>query len=62
MAQEQVEIEFAQEMPMIQQLQQQSMQNPQAHQQLQQITQSKEGACPIIPINLLSDITVSFSN
>ena len=55
MAQEQVEIEFAQEMPMIQQLQQQSMQNPQAHQQLQQMSMKIEARKAVLISEMMEE-------
>ena len=42
MAMEQIQVEFSQEMMMMQQLQQQAPMNPQAAQQLQQIQQKME--------------------
>ena len=55
MAQEQVEVEFAQEMPMIQQLQQQSMQNPQAHQQLQQMSMKIEARKAVLISEMMEE-------
>ena len=56
MAQEQVQLEFAQEMQMLPQLQQASVQNPQAQQQFQQISQKIEARKAI----LIAEMTEEF--
>ena len=56
MAQEQVQLEFPQEMQMLPQLQQAAAQNPQAQQQLQQISQKIEARKAI----LIADMTEEF--
>ena len=56
MAQEQVQLEFPQEMQMLPQLQQAAVQNPQAQQQFQQITQKIEARKAI----LIADMTEEF--
>jgi hypothetical protein len=56
MAQEQVQLEFPQEMQMLPQLQQAAVQNPQAQQQLQQISQKIEARKAI----LIADMTEEF--
>ena len=48
MAQEQVQLEFPQEMQMLPQLQQMAVQNPQAQQQMQQISQKIESEKSIV--------------
>ena len=58
MAQEQVQLEFPQEMQMMPQLQQAAVQNPQAQQQLQQISQKIEARKAI----LIADMTEEFMN
>ena len=54
MAQEQVQLEFPQEMQMLPQLQQMAVQNPQAQQQLQQISQKIEARKAILIASFLS--------
>ena len=56
MAQEQVQLEFPQEMQMLPQLQQMAVQNPQAQQQLQQISQKIEARKAL----LIADMTEDF--
>jgi len=56
MAQEQVQLEFPQEMQMLPQLQQAAVQNPQAQQQFQQISQKIESRKAI----LIADMTEEF--
>jgi hypothetical protein len=56
MAQEQVQLEFPQEMQMLPQMQQAAVQNPQAQQQFQQITQKIEARKAI----LIADMTEEF--
>ena len=56
MSQEQVQLEFPQEMQMLPQLQQAAVQNPQAKQQLQQISQKIEARKAI----LIADMTEEF--
>jgi hypothetical protein len=56
MAQEQVQLEFPQEMQMLPQLQQQAVGNPQAQQQLQQIAQKIEARKAV----LIADMTEEF--
>ena len=56
MAQEQVQLEFPNEMQMLPQLQQMAVQNPQAQQQLQQISQKIEARKAI----LIADMTEDF--
>ena len=56
MAQEQVQLEFPQEMQMLPQLQQMAVQNPQAQQQLQQISQNIEARKAL----LIADMTEDF--
>jgi len=56
MAQEQVQLEFPQEMQMLPQLQQAAAQNPQAQQQLQQISQKIESRKAL----LIADMTEEF--
>ena len=56
MAQEQVQLEFAQEFQMLPQLQQMAVQNPQAQQQLQQISQKIEARKAL----LIADMTEDF--
>ena len=56
MAQEQVQLEFPQEMQMLPQLQQAAVQNPQAQQQFQQISQKIEARKAI----LIADMTEEF--
>jgi hypothetical protein len=56
MAQEQVQLEFPQEMQMLPQLQQAAVQNPQAQQQLQQISQKIEARKAL----LIADMTEDF--
>ena len=56
MAQEQVQLEFPQEFQMLPQLQQMSVQNPQAQQQLQQISQKIEARKAL----LIADMTEDF--
>jgi hypothetical protein len=56
MAQEQVQLEFPQEMQMLPQLQQMAAQNPQAQQQLQQISQKIEARKAL----LIADMTEDF--
>jgi hypothetical protein len=56
MAQEQVQIEFPQEMAMLPQMQQAAVQNPQVQQQLQQISQKIEARKAI----LIADMTEEF--
>ena len=58
MSQEQVQLEFPQEMQMLPQLQQAAVQNPQAKQQLQQISQKIEARKAI----LIADMTEEFMN
>ena len=58
MSQEQVQLEFPQEMQMLPQLQQVAVQNPQAKQQLQQISQKIEARKAI----LIADMTEEFMN
>ena len=55
MAQEQVDIEFQQETAMLQQLQQQAMQNPQAQQQLQQIVMKIEARKAILISEMMEE-------
>ena len=56
MAQEQVQLEFPQEFQMLPQLQQMAVQNPQAQQQLQQISQKIEARKAL----LIADMTEDF--
>jgi len=56
MAQEQVQLEFPQEMQMLPQMQQAAVQNPQAQQQFQQVTQKIEARKAI----LIADMTEEF--
>ena len=56
MAQEQVQLEFPQEMQMLPQLQQMAVQNPQAQQQMQQISQKIEARKAL----LIADMTEDF--
>jgi len=56
MAQEQVQLEFAQEMQMLPQMQQQATQNPQMQQQFQQISQKIEARKAV----LIADMTEEF--
>jgi hypothetical protein len=56
MAQEQVQLEFPQELQMLPQLQQMAVQNPQAQQQLQQISQKIEARKAL----LIADMTEDF--
>ena len=56
MAQEQVQLEFQQEMQMLPQLQQAATQNPQAQQQFQQISQKIEARKAV----LIADMTEEF--
>jgi len=56
MAMEQIQVEFSQEMMMLQQLQQQAPMNPQAAQQLQQITQKIEARKAV----LIAEMTEEF--
>ena len=56
MAQEQVQLEFPQEMQMLPQMQQAAVQNPQAQQQFQQITQKIEARKAV----LIADMTEEF--
>ena len=56
MAQEQVQLEFPQELQMLPQLQQMAVQNPQAQQQIQQISQKIEARKAI----LIADMTEDF--
>ena len=58
MAQEQVQLEFQQEMQMLPQLQQQATQNPQAKQQFDQISQKIEARKAI----LIAEMTEEFMN
>jgi len=58
MAQEQVQLEFPNEMQMLPQLQQMAVQNPQAQQQLQQISQKIEARKAL----LIADMTEDFMN
>ena len=55
MAQEQVDIEFQQETAMLQQLQQQAMQNPQAQQQLQQIVMKLEARKAVLISEMMEE-------
>jgi len=56
MAQEQVQLEFAQEFQMLPQMQQQAVQNPQVQQQFQQISQKIEARKAV----LIADMTEEF--
>jgi hypothetical protein len=56
MAQEQVQLEFSQEFAMLPQLQQQAVQNPQAQQQFQQVSQKIEARKAV----LIADMTEEF--
>ena len=56
MAQEQVQLEFPQEMQMLPQMQQMAVQNPQIQQQLQQISQKIEARKAV----LIADMTEEF--
>ena len=55
MAQEQVDIEFAQELPIIQQLQQQAQQNPQAQQQLQAMVMKVEARKAVLISEMMEE-------
>ena len=55
MAQEQVQLEFPQEMQMLPQLQQMAVQNPQAQQQFQQISQKIEARKAILIAEMTED-------
>ena len=55
MAQEQIQLEFSQQMMMLQQLQQQAPSNPQAAQQLQQIQQTMEARKAVLIAEMTED-------
>jgi hypothetical protein len=55
MAQEQVQLEFPQEMQMLPQMQQAAVQNPQAQQQMQQISQKIEARKAILIAEMTED-------
>ena len=55
MAQEQIELEFAQELPQLAQMQQMAMQNPQMQMQVQQLSQKIEARKAVLIANMMEE-------